>query len=192
MRPGRVVTPVGRRERVLDAAAQLFYEHGYRAVSVEDIAEASQTAIATVYQLVSSKANLLHAILARGTDGISYLTTHRLAFSPDDESPLETIVNTYIELACGPHVRLLKILAADFVYLEEDAQRAVRRSLREYVEEWVRALSQLRPDISEAHARARVHTTIAVVGETVQIANIRKRQNLQGEMRVLASAILHS
>jgi AcrR family transcriptional regulator len=192
MRPNYVFTPVGRRQRILDAAAQLFYERGYQAVSVEDVAEASQTAIATVYQLVLSKPNLLHAILTQGSEGLWHMTTHELAFAADDVSPLETMVNTYIDLACGPHVRTLKILAADSVYLEEDARRAMRRSQREYVEEWVRALSELRPELTNEGARARSLAAIAVITETVQIANIRKRPNLQGEMRLLASAILHS
>lgn len=185
-----VYTPTGRRERLLEAATELFYKRGYRAVSVEDIAEASQTAIATVYQLVSNKAHLLDAILTRGSEGIKYLTVHRLAQPADGESPLDTIVNTYIEIACGPHVRLLKILTADLVYLDEAAQAELRRGVREYVEEWQHALSELRPDLPEPHARARVHTAMALIGETMQIAGVRRSPNLQGEMRLLVSAIL--
>jgi AcrR family transcriptional regulator len=191
-RPSSALTPVGRRERVLDAATQLFATQGYRAVSVEDIAEASQTAIATVYQLVSGKANLLHAILARGSEGTYFLTAHRLAFAADHVTRLDAIVDVYIELACGPHGRLLKVLAADFVYLDEDARRALRRSQREYVEEWVRALSELRPELTNTQVRARVHTAIGVISETVQIANLRNRPNLAGELRLLAITILHS
>lgn len=192
MRPDYAFSPAGRRERVLDAAARLFSQRGYRAVSVEDIAEASDIAIATVYQLVGSKAKLLFAMMFRGSDGISYMTEHRLAFAPEDESPLETMVNTYIELACGPHIRLLKILAADSVYLEEDDQRAMRRSQREYIEDLVRALVQLRPDMKIGPGRARVHAAIGVISETVQIASIHARPNVEGEMRLLASAILYS
>lgn len=190
MRSGYVPAPAGRRERLLEAATELFYRHGYRAVSVEDIAAASRTAIATVYQLVSTKADLLNAILARGSDGIKYVTAHRLASAC--ESPLETIVNTYVEIACGPHVRALQILASDLVYLDEHAQQALRSSTREYVEEWERALSDERPDLSEAQARARVHTAITVIGETVRITSVRRRPNVQGEMRLLATAILFS
>jgi AcrR family transcriptional regulator len=190
-RPERV-TPVGRRERVLDAAARLFHEQGYRAVSVEDIAEASETAIATVYQLVSSKANLLHAVLARGSEGTSFLTAHRLALAPEHEAPLDTIVDTYVELARGPHARLFKILASDSVYLEEEAKQSMRRSQREYLEEWTRALLDVRPEITAAEARARVRTAAGVVSETVQIRSVQTRANLQGDLRLIAIAILHS
>jgi AcrR family transcriptional regulator len=185
-------TPVGRRERVMEAAAELFFLHGYRAVSVEDIAEASQTAIATVYQLVSGKADLLHAVLARGSEGTSFLTWHRLAYATDAPSRLDAIVDTYIELGSGPHGRLFKILASDSIYLEEEAGHAMRRSQREYVEEWVRALLDVRPELSENEARARVHTTMGVVSETALVETVRKRPNVQGELHVLASAILNS
>jgi AcrR family transcriptional regulator len=188
--PGFGPTPVGRRERVLDTAAQLFYDRGYRAVSVEDIAEASQTAIATVYQLVPSKASLLSAILQRGSEGIIYLTAHRRAFAPKDESALNIIVDTWLEAACGPHARVLKILATDSLFLEEEDQRALRRSSREYVEEWVHALIAVQPAISPVEARARVHTAIGVISETVLITNMRKRPNLHGEMWLLAIAML--
>lgn len=192
IRPGFKFVPVGRRERVLDAAATLFNQRGFRAVSVEDIADASQTALATVYQLVSSKASLLHAVLSRGSEGAIYMTQHRLAFAPDGETQLDTFVNTYIELAAGPHVRVLKILAADSVYLDEEAAHTLRRSQREYVEDWSRALNDVRPELPIAEARALVLTSIGVINETVQIASIRRRPNLQGEMRQLASAILNS
>jgi AcrR family transcriptional regulator len=189
IRAGHSFVPAGRRERVLDAAAQLFYEHGYRAVSVEEIAEGSQTAIATVYQLVASKADLLHAILARGSEGTTFLTAHRLGFAADDESPLDVILDTFIELACGPHARLFKILASDSVYLEDDARRALRRSQREYLEEWVVALGQHRPELTAGQVRARVHTAVAVIAETVLIPAMRRRPSLHGELRLIASAI---
>jgi AcrR family transcriptional regulator len=146
--------PVERRERVLDAATALFHQRGYRAVSVEEIADASQTAIATVYQVVPSKAHLLGAILARGSEGAIYVTRHRLAFAPEAETPLETFVNTYAELACGAHSRILKLLTADAVYLDEEAAEFMRRSQREYVEDWVRALLEQRPELSLTQGRA--------------------------------------
>lgn len=185
-------TPAGRRERVLAAATRLFWEHGYYAVSVEAIAEASDTAIATVYQLFSSKNEVLRSILTRGADGTQFVMAHRLAYARDAESALDSVVSTHAELSCGPHGALYNILSLDLLYLPEDDRDAVRRSTHEYVEEWAQALRAVRPEMSPGDVQARVRTAIAFLGETAQVAGLRKRPNFEGELRLLASAILHS
>jgi AcrR family transcriptional regulator len=184
--------PAGRRERVLAAATRLFRTRGYYAVTVEAIAEASDVAIATVYQLFASKSDLLRSILIRGADGTQFVTSHRLAYASDDASALDTIVSTHAELSCGPHGALYNILSLDLLYLPQDARDAVLRSTREYVDEWVQALRVVRPDLTKGEAHALVRTTIALVGETAQIADMRGRPNLEGELRLFASAALHS
>jgi AcrR family transcriptional regulator len=51
------------RQEVLTAARNLFLERGYPATTVEAIAEASDTPIATVYRLFGSKRTILSAVL---------------------------------------------------------------------------------------------------------------------------------
>ena len=50
------------RQRILDAAADLFVRHGYGATSVRQIADAAQVAPDTVYATFRSKARLLTAL----------------------------------------------------------------------------------------------------------------------------------
>ena len=52
-----------RRERVVDAATQLFLEHGYVATTIEAIARAAGVAPATVYQAFGTKQAILARIL---------------------------------------------------------------------------------------------------------------------------------
>jgi AcrR family transcriptional regulator len=179
-----------RRERVLDAATDLFYRSGYYAVSIEKIGEESQTALATIYQLFASKAALLQAILSRGVEGTAFMTSHRLAMS--DAPPIDVLADTYIELACGIHGRLLTIRDRDVLFLEPDVQEALRKGQREYVEEWLNALQLARPELGKDENRALVVSTIAFISEVSQIARMQRRQNLEGELRVLASAVLAS
>ena len=184
--------PVGRRERVLDAAVRLFAERGYHAVGIEDIAETSETAIVTVYQHFASKSEVLQTALTRGVDGIHYVTAHRLAWAADDAEALEIIVETSVDLALGPHRRLLAILAADLLYLPREAQEAIRKVHREYVAEWTVALCAVRPDLPRSHARALATTAIALIAEIAQSPAMRARPRIEAELRVLARAVLRS
>lgn len=187
-----VPTEASRRERVLESATELFYRRGYYEVSVEDIAEASNTAIATLYQLFSGKANVLCAVLIRGSEGTAYLTAHRLAYVEDHAEALYTIWTTYLELALGPHGRLLRILTDDFVYLSDDALRSLRRGEREYLEEWVRALGEVRPDLAAGEVLARVHSTVAVLSELTQIPALRRQPHLGSRLHALAATLLRA
>jgi AcrR family transcriptional regulator len=52
-----------RRRRMVDAAHRLFLEHGYGSTSIEDIAEAADVAVPTVYAAFGSKAGLLKQVV---------------------------------------------------------------------------------------------------------------------------------
>jgi AcrR family transcriptional regulator len=184
--------PAGRRERILDAAMRLFADRGYYAVGIEEIAEDSETAIVTVYQHFVSKADLLQAVLARGTEGVHYVTAHRLAKAGGPAEALDAIVRTFVDLALGPHRRLLRILADDLVYLPDGGRDAVRRAERDYVEEWAAALRAVRPELSRGPAWAIATTAIAVVSELVQIPAVRNRPHVEDEVAALATAVLRT
>lgn len=51
------------RAEVVDAARRLFVERGYAAATIEGIADASHTPVATVYRLFGSKRGILAAVL---------------------------------------------------------------------------------------------------------------------------------
>jgi AcrR family transcriptional regulator len=184
--------PAGRRERILRSAALLFDEHGYYAVGIEDIAAASDTALATFYQNFPGKAELLQAVLQRGAEGLHYVTAHRLASAGTPEEALDTLIRTYIELARGPHRPLLGILTADLIYLPAEAQQAIRRSEREYVDEWVLAVGGVRPELPRAEARALAQSAIGMINDITQTAGMRARPRIADELRMLAKAVVNS
>ncbi|WP_181778781.1 TetR/AcrR family transcriptional regulator [Pseudonocardia pini] len=184
--------PAGRRERILHAAAVLFDRHGYYAVSIEDIAAAADAAIATVYQHFTGKTELLQAVLVRGAEGAPYVAAHRLAYTRTPAEAVDTLVGTFVELALGPHRRLLGILAADVLYLPAEGQRAIRKTEREFVEEWVAALCALRPELSAAEARGLAQSAMGLVTDLAQTPGLRARPGIAAELRLLATAVVRS
>lgn len=66
--PRRGTRPRNRRELILVAASHLFYERGYEQVAMGDIAEAVNVTPSALYRHVSSKAELLYAVVDAAID----------------------------------------------------------------------------------------------------------------------------
>ncbi|MFQ5699967.1 MAG: TetR/AcrR family transcriptional regulator [Myxococcota bacterium] len=60
-------SPKGRR-RILDAARQVFFERGFEAANLDEVAAVAQVAKGTLYRYFSSKAELYVAVLAHNAD----------------------------------------------------------------------------------------------------------------------------
>jgi AcrR family transcriptional regulator len=72
-RPTRRERAAQTRERMLEAATQVFVERGYAGARMADIAEHGGVAIQTLYYTFSTKSDLLRACVARavlGPDGV--------------------------------------------------------------------------------------------------------------------------
>jgi AcrR family transcriptional regulator len=93
--------PSAARERILDVASELFYEHGVRGVGVDTVIARSGVAKATLYHHFPSKDTLVLAYLGR-TDTIwrGKLTECAEAAGPD---PAAQLVGAFdaLRMACG-------------------------------------------------------------------------------------------
>jgi AcrR family transcriptional regulator len=183
-------TPFGRRERIMEIATRLLDGRGYYDVSIEEIASEADTAIATVYQYFGGKADLLHAVLARGVEGTRYAAIHSAWTAQTPEDRLERLVRSYVDLAFGPHGRLLGIFEADVVYLPDATQESLRRVEREHAQDWVEHLMLVRPDLSSGEARARVRTALGLVADLAQTYRQRTRADIGARAERLAWAVL--
>src|SRR5436190_15320251 len=72
------------RERILEAASDLFYRHGIRAVGVEAIAEAAGTNKMTLYRHFDSKDELVAKYLRRLAGDAGHFWDDLAAAHPDD------------------------------------------------------------------------------------------------------------
>lgn len=67
---GGSIDPAATRSKVIDAAAQLFYERGVNGVGVNDIATRAQASKLSIYRYFQSKENLVERMLAAHSDRI--------------------------------------------------------------------------------------------------------------------------
>jgi AcrR family transcriptional regulator len=186
------VTAFGRRERIMAESTALLVERGYRDVSIEEIAVASDTAIATVYQYFDGKTDLLHRILMRGSEGVHYVLAQSTAGVEDAAEALRIVVDGFVELTLGTHGRLLAIQFADLLYLPEEPRKDLLRTEHEFVEHWAGLLEATRPELSSAEALGRAQTAIGVISDLSQTRRIRRRAGAGAEISAIAWAILQS
>lgn len=182
--------PAGRRERIIDAAARLFTERGFYDVHIDDIAKESEMSTATLYQHVSSKSEVLRAVLERGAEGLLYVTSGALAYATTPEEALDALVTTFVQQAMGVYGRIMHILATDLLYLPEEEQSALRNAQREYVAEWVEAIEALTDGLSPADARALAQAAIGVVTDISQNPRFMRRPGIADELTALMHAIV--
>lgn len=160
------------RAAIIDAARQLFLEHGYGATTVEAISERSGVPLATVYRLFSSKHGILKALLdvsIAGDDDATPMVDRpevkAQVRNPDPRSQLAGFVKitSHVNSRLGPLYRILVSAAgsdpnaaellADLTRQRQVGQGVIARSL-------ARA-GALRPGLRERDAADVIHALMS-------------------------------
>jgi AcrR family transcriptional regulator len=151
-----------RRERILRAAAELVAERGFHAVSMADIGAAAGIVGSGVYRHFDSKAAVLLALLDEGMNRLLEHAAAAVASGRPDAEVLDELVLDQVRFAVDEAV-LVRLWLGEVRTLPDGDQRRLRRSQRHYVEDWVHTLRELRPELSDAGARARAHVAIGAI-----------------------------
>jgi AcrR family transcriptional regulator len=119
--PRRRLAPADRRREILDAAAGLFAEHGYRAVSIQDIADRAGLAKAGVRHHFPAKSDVVIALLE---DRDAQLLMLIQSESPDALSrSSRAIIDAVVDRNAGQRdiITLFTVLEAEAVDPEHPA-----------------------------------------------------------------------
>ena len=115
------------REDILAVAAQIFRRKGFHATSMQDIARAVHLQKASLYHHVSSKQEILLALLDRALDLLiaSMQEVVQQPLSPEEK--LRRAIETYTT-ALAEHRDLAAVLLLEFRFLDPDLRaRHIRR-----------------------------------------------------------------
>jgi AcrR family transcriptional regulator len=121
-----------RRERILDAAVQVFGEKGFSAASVAGIADAAQVAKGTIYLYFHSKDDIFTAILSERS-----FVPHLAGFVSDREKAPEQVLH---EIALGyldyiqKNLALTRLLMTDAVRFPQHARMVYQEVIMKSVE----------------------------------------------------------
>jgi AcrR family transcriptional regulator len=151
-----------RRERILRAAAELVAERGFHAVSMADIGAASGIVGSGVYRHFDSKSAVLVALLDEGMERLLAGAAAAVGSGRPDAEVLDELVRDQVRFAVDEAL-LVRLWLREVQTLPDGDQRRLRRLQRHYVEEWVHTLRELRPELPDGDARARVHVAIGAI-----------------------------
>jgi AcrR family transcriptional regulator len=186
---GRTRDPA-RKERILSAAADLVARDGFTAVSMEDIGEAVGITASAIYRHYDSKSAVLVAMLDRVVDKL--LADGRAIASAglaDPRGALARLVDGYIDFVLGDRA-CAQVYFREIAQVPPDDRRRLRRNQRLYVEEWVLLLTELRPGLDDACARALVHAAVGVMQSTLWYSPGLPQERLRDLLRQAALGVL--
>jgi AcrR family transcriptional regulator len=179
-----------RREEILAIAVGLFATRGYHGVSMDDIGVAAGVTGPALYHHFKGKEAMLAAALYPVSETLLAGGTARLAEYGDDPlKALTALVDFHVDFALNnPAVITLHLHELD--RLPEEPRREIRRLQRLYVEEWVRALTALRPDLPATDARVLAHAAFGLMNSTPFLSREVDRHRCADLLRAATMAAL--
>lgn len=173
-----------RRRLLLSAATRLFAEHGYAAVTMEDIGATVGITGPSVYNHFVSKQELLHTVITRGTSWLEMELEQTLTAAPSAMDALDTLLRTYIGFARSHH-GFVDLLISEVDHLPQLERHRVRQVQHEYVSEWVELLREHRPELDLPTARVLVQAALTAANDMVRTGTIRDPGAVLGVGRTL-------
>ena len=158
-----------RRMQIMLVAARLFVERGYRATSLQDVADVFGVTRPALYYYFASKDELLYAILSHALDVNDETTAAVFAATTDPELRLARLVQAEVlDITREAERPLTPLMVAEMGELAPGHYREIARRRRRHYERH-RALLE---EIDAAGGLRDVDTTVATLGLLALIARV--------------------
>jgi AcrR family transcriptional regulator len=179
-----------RREEILEIAVGLFATRGYHGVSMDDIGAAAGVTGPALYHHFAGKESMLIAALIPVSEQLLAGGRERIVdHQGRPRAALAALVDFHVDFAlANPAVIALHLHELD--RLPEEPRRQIRRLQRLYVEEWVSALTALRPELSAGEARVLAHAAFGLMNSTPFLGGEVDRHRRAELLRASALAAL--
>ncbi|WP_295010445.1 TetR/AcrR family transcriptional regulator [uncultured Microbacterium sp.] len=173
------------RQRFLDAAAHLFADRGFHAVSIGELGTAVGVSGPALYRHFPSKDAMLEEILI-GTS--EYLLQGGqdivAADSPSDEATLDALIDFHLTFALG-HRDIIRVQDRELGTLPTSANRQVRKLQRQYLTLWAEVVGRIRPETTPADRQVAMHAVFGLLNST---AHNRDRLASADERGILSAS----
>jgi AcrR family transcriptional regulator len=159
-----------RRQRLLDATAELVAVRGFHSVGIAEIGAAAGVTGSAIYRHFDNKQEMLVAVFDRVLDDLL-----RGARAAVDGAPgtgtgtgtgtgdaLEELVRAQVAFALGNRA-VISMYGQEEINLPSDDRRRLRRKQRALVQVWVDTLASIRPELPEPQLIAAVSAAIGLL-----------------------------
>ncbi|PXY26683.1 TetR family transcriptional regulator [Prauserella coralliicola] len=154
-----------RREQILAAAAELFAQHGFHGVGIDDIGAAVGISGPALYRHFRSKDAMLGEMLTSISEYLFDGGKRHSDRSGDPDEILAGLVRFHVDFALQ-RPALITVQERNLANLTDADRKQVRALQRRYVEVWVRALRAAVPNLDEPHARSTAHAVFGLINST--------------------------
>lgn len=154
-----------RRGQLLAAAGKLFSDRGFASVSLDEIgAEVGVTGQA-IYRHFDSKQDMLGVLIGQAGHNLLLAGRDIEERYHDTYQQLEQLVELQTEFAlASPDI--IRVQDRDLASVEGRRQREIRRTQREYIDIWVRAMQVVHPGETDAQRLVRAHALFGLINST--------------------------
>lgn len=157
-----------KKQRVLQAAIEVFSEQGFHQATIDHIAERAGVGKGTVYLYFESKQNLFFAIIQEGLALVVRGAAVLIRSEPNPLKRIELLIGCHLEIM-QTHVRRMRMIMQQGVPQQmHDMLPEIQQRLKEYKALYVAALEE---GISQG--RFRPHdtniATVALIGALNQV-----------------------
>ena len=148
-----------RRAAIVEQAAELFAEHGFRGASVADLARACNTSKSLIYHYYPSKEDVLYAVMLSHIDQLVGDVDKVMAEDLAARGGLDRLLHLFMTDYVGAASRQ-KVLLNDLAHLPDDKRRSIVAKQRKLVDAVQRLLIKIDPALAGDPVRARVQTML--------------------------------
>lgn len=178
-----------RREQLLETAARLFAERGFHGVSMHEIGAACGVTGPAIYRHFAGKDAMLAQMLVEISERLVAEADRRSTASGDALSVLRALIGWHIQFALE-HPALIVVQEREWSNLRPEARDAVRSLQLAYIDRWVSAVRELRPELDPATTRARVQAVFGMLNSTPHSARISEAAMRELLARMAEAALL--
>ncbi|WP_163512696.1 TetR/AcrR family transcriptional regulator [Fodinicola acaciae] len=179
--PGKSSRP-SRKEQILEIALELFATRGYHGVGMDDIGTAAGVTGPALYHHFAGKEAMLSAALIPVSEGLRDGGRARLDAHTEPADQLAALVEFHVAFALE-RPAVIRIHFGELDRLPDESRRIVRKSQREYVEQWVDVLTRLQPGLDADTARVRAQAAFGLMNSTPFLRSQLPREQVAGVLR---------
>ena len=156
---------MGRREQIVDTAAELFARRGFHGVSVGDLGAACGVSGPALYKHFANKEAILAEMLVRISEELLREGSERVAAAADGPAAVTALVEWHVDFALR-HKALIVVQDRDWQSLPDADREQVRALQRAYVDLWAGQLRRVHRGLRTDRARAMAHVAFGLINST--------------------------
>jgi AcrR family transcriptional regulator len=132
---------ISRKEEIIQVASRLFYEKGYKTVSMRDIATAMDIKAASLYNHINGKQQILSEIILKVAEEFTVGMEKVVSENISAIKKVENVIEMHVDITVN-YSEALAALNNDWMHLEEEDLKGFVKMREDYEENFRKIIKQ--------------------------------------------------